>query len=116
MLPAPVALSVPVRARASVIPQADGAGGFLEWGWHLPACPLLVTGHRRLGEVLPEVQDGVCGGVNPDCASRIPSDSKDREINVTLGGAWGAPTSRGAHPGEEKTGVKEKLGHIPLIV
>lgn len=46
MLPAPVALPVPVRGRASLIPHADGAGGFLERGWHLPGGPSLsqVTG------------------------------------------------------------------------
>lgn len=69
----------------------------------------LVTGGGAVGGA------GWCGGDNPYCASRDPSKSKDREINMTEG-AWGAPTSRGAHPGEEKTEVKKKLGHIPLIV
>lgn len=70
-----------------------------------------------MGEALPEVQDGGGGGrLIPICASRDPSDSKGREINAAPGGAWGAPTSRGVHAGEENAGVKEKLGHIPLIV
>lgn len=116
MLPAPVALPVPVRGRASLIPHADGAGGFLERGWHLPGGPSLSQVTGAWGRRCRRCRMVGGGEVNPNLCLPGCLGQQGQRDKCGSGGAWGAPTSRGAHAREENAGVKEKLGHIPLIV